>query len=200
MLQSYLNGLFLTAGLIVALGAQNAFVLAQSLRREHHIAAALLCIVCDYLLISIGVLGLAQVLTQSPTLLALARYGGALFLAWYAFQALQRAINPNAMSLANRPSQSLTQVLTLTLAVTLLNPHVYIDTVLLIGSVGAQQKAPYAFIIGASSVSLVWFLTLAFGAAHLAPKLAKPTTWRVIDSVIALLMFYLAAHLLLNPL
>ena len=199
MLQSYLNGFLLTASLIVALGAQNAFVLAQSLRREHHLASALLCIVCDFLLISAGVLGLAQLISKSPELLAIARFGGAAFLFWYGFNALKRAAKPNALIAASQASQSLSKVLLLTLSVTLLNPHVYIDTVLLIGSVGAQQGVPYAFILGATSVSTLWFMSLALGASHLAPRLAKPMTWRVIDCAIGLLMFALASSLLLKP-
>ena len=137
---------------------------------------------------------------QSPAWLALARYGGAAFLAWYGIRALQRSWRPSALDLKAQSAKSLPQVLAMTLGVTLLNPHVYLDTVLLIGSVGAQQSAPGAYILGASLISCLWFLTLALGAARLAPVLAKPKTWRMIDSVLGLVMLYLACQLLFNEL
>lgn len=143
MWQSYSNGLLIAAGLIIALGAQNAFVLAQSLRREHHLPVALLCVVCDALLVAAGVFGLAAVLAQNPILLGVARWGGAAFLLWYGAQALLRASRPQAMGYsADSGPRSRKAVLLAALAVTLLNPHVYLDTVLLIGSLGAQQPAP----------------------------------------------------------
>src|SRR3990167_375641 len=135
MWQSYSNGLLIAAGLIIALGAQNAFVLAQSLRREHHLPVALLCVVCDALLVTAGVFGLAAVLAQSPILLGVARWGGAAFLLWYGTQALLRASRPQALNeLTQTGPRSRRAVLLAALAVTLLNPHVYLDTVLLIGA------------------------------------------------------------------
>lgn len=197
MWQSYSNGLLIAAGLIIALGAQNAFVLAQSLRREHHLPVALLCVICDALLVAAGVFGLAAVLTQSPLLLGIARWGGAAFLLWYGAQALLRASRPQAMGYnADSGPQSRKAVLLAALAVTLLNPHVYLDTVLLIGSLGAQQPVPGAYALGAASASLIWFFCLALGAAWLAPWLARPSTWRVIDLSVALMMFSIAWQLL----
>ena len=200
MWQSYTNGLAITAGLIIALGAQNAFVLAQSLRREHHLPVALLCIVCDALLISAGVFGLATLLLQSELLLGVARWGGAAFLIWYGAQALRRACRPAGLQTETGASRSLRTVLLATLAVTLLNPHVYLDTVLLIGSLGAQQPVPSAYAAGAASASMLWFLCLAFGAAWLAPWLARPLTWRIIDLVVAAMMFAIAWQLIASPL
>lgn len=198
MWQSYLNGLLIAAGLIIALGAQNAFVLAQSMRREHHLSVAALCVVCDALLVSAGVFGLASLLVQNPVLLGIARWGGALFLLVYAGRALLRALRPHALlAQACRP-RSRQAVLLAALAVTLLNPHVYLDTVLLIGSLGAQQAVPGAYAVGAASASLLWFFTLALGAAWLAPWLAKPLTWRLIDLTVALMMFTVAGQLLLG--
>ncbi|PRY64111.1 L-lysine exporter family protein LysE/ArgO [Vreelandella songnenensis] len=196
MWQSYGNGLLVAIGLIMAIGAQNAFVLAQSLRREHHVAVALLCIVCDAALITAGVFGLAHVLTQSPLLLALARWGGAAFLLWYASQALWRACRPQTLQTAEAAPRSRRAVLLAALAVTLLNPHVYLDTVLLIGSLGAQQPLPGAFALGATSGSIIWFSALALGGAWLAPWLARPLTWRLIDIGVALMMFSVALQLL----
>ncbi|WP_226506793.1 LysE/ArgO family amino acid transporter [Pseudomonas sp. MWU16-30317] len=197
MLQSYLNGLLVAAGLIMAIGTQNAFVLAQSLRREHHLPVAALCVVCDALLVTAGVFGLATVLAHSPLLLSIARWGGAAFLLWYASKALRRALSRQSLQEGqNTGVRSLKAVLLSALAVTLLNPHVYLDTVLLIGSLGAQQAAPSAYVAGAASASLLWFFTLALGAAWLAPWLARPATWRLIDLLVAIMMFAVAGQLI----
>ncbi len=199
MWQSYFNGLLVTAGLIIAIGAQNAFVLAQSLRREHHLPVAALCILCDILLVAVGVFGLAAVLAANPLLLAITRWGGVAFLTFYGVIALRRAARPQALR-ENTPSnpRSLRSVLLAALAVTLLNPHVYLDTVLLIGSVGAQQPEPGAYTLGAASASTLWFLLLALGGAWLAPWLARPLTWRLIDLGVAGMMFAIATQLILT--
>ncbi|WP_159974050.1 LysE/ArgO family amino acid transporter [Pseudomonas sp. 8Z] len=196
MWQSYSNGLLVAIGLIMAIGAQNAFVLAQSLRREHHLSVAALCMLCDAVLVAAGVFGLASLLTQSPILLAIARWGGAAFLLVYGGQALLRAMRPQSLQAASNESRSRRAVLLATLAVTLLNPHVYLDTVLLIGSLGAQQTAPGAYAAGAASASVLWFSTLAFAAAWLAPWLAKPLTWRLIDLGVAAMMLAVAVQLI----
>ncbi|GFZ59983.1 Amino acid transporter LysE [Pseudomonas amygdali pv. eriobotryae] len=197
MWQSYLNGLLIAAGLIMAIGTQNAFVLAQGLRREHHVPVAMLCIVCDAILVAAGVFGLANVLAQSPTLLAVARWGGVIFLSWYGLQALRRACSRQSLEhSAAVGRKSLRTVLLSALAVTLLNPHVYLDTVLLIGSLGAQQGVPGAYVAGAASASLLWFSSLALGAAWLAPWLARPATWRMLDVMIAVMMFSVAFQLI----
>jgi L-lysine exporter family protein LysE/ArgO len=197
MLQSYLNGLLIAAGLIMAIGTQNAFVLAQSLRREHHLPVAALCVACDALLVAAGVFGLATVLAHSPVLLGIARWGGAAFLLWYGSKALRRACSRQALEQGGKSgARSLKAVLLSALAVTLLNPHVYLDTVLLIGSLGAQQSAPSAYVAGAASASLLWFFTLALGAAWLAPWLARPATWRLLDLLVAVMMFGVAAQLI----
>ncbi|WP_308364557.1 MULTISPECIES: LysE/ArgO family amino acid transporter [unclassified Microbulbifer] len=197
MWQSYLNGLLLGAGLIVAIGAQNAFVLAQSLRREHHLPVAALCVLCDAVLVSAGVFGLAALLLKSPALLAMARWGGAAFLLWYGLKALLRALRPQGLEgAAEAGPRSRRAVLLTALAVTLLNPHVYLDTVLLIGSLGAQQTEPGAYALGAASASLTWFFGLALGAAWLSPWLARPATWRLLDLGVAIMMFSVAVRLL----
>ncbi|UTW06851.1 LysE/ArgO family amino acid transporter [Pseudomonas benzenivorans] len=199
MWQSYSNGMLVAIGLIMAIGSQNAFVLAQSLRREHHLPVALLCMFCDALLVSAGVFGLAAALSQSPLLLGIARWGGAAFLLWYGAQALLRAWRPQALDAGGQQApRSLRRVLLATLAVTLLNPHVYLDTVLLIGSLGAQQPLPGAYALGAASASMIWFFALALGAAWLAPWLARPTTWRLIDLGVAAMMFAIALQLIID--
>lgn len=199
MWQSYFNGLLVTAGLIIAIGAQNAFVLAQSLRREHHLPVAALCVLCDILLIAVGVFGLAAVLVANPLLLSITRWGGVAFLTFYGVVALRRAARPQALHEdAQRSPRSLRSVLLAALAVTLLNPHVYLDTVLLIGSVGAQQPEPGAYTLGAASASTLWFMLLALGGAWLAPWLARPLTWRLIDLGVAGMMFAIAIQLVLS--
>ncbi|HWT70446.1 MAG TPA: LysE/ArgO family amino acid transporter [Pseudomonas sp.] len=198
MWQSYVNGLLVAFGLIMAIGTQNAFVLAQSLRREHHLPVAALCMLCDAILVAAGVFGLATVLAQNPTLLAVARWGGAVFLIWYGSQALRRAFSKQSLQQGeNQTVRSLRAVMLSALAVTLLNPHVYLDTVLLIGSLGAQQTEPGAYVVGAASASLLWFFTLALGAAWLAPWLARPSTWRILDLLVAVMMFAVALQLIM---
>lgn len=196
MWQSYMNGLLVALGLIMAIGTQNAFVLAQSLRREHHLPVAALCVVCDALLVAAGVFGLAGVLAHNPNLLAVARWGGVVFLLWYASQALRRAFTAQSLGQGEGAGvRSRNAVLLSALAVTLLNPHVYLDTVLLIGSLGAQQTVPGAYVAGAASASLMWFFALALGAAWLAPWLARPATWRLLDLMVAVMMIAVAAQL-----
>ena len=199
MWQSYLNGLLVAFGLIMAIGTQNAFVLAQSLRREHHLPVAAFCVVCDALLVAAGVFGLATLLAQNPVLLGVARWGGAVFLLWYGTQALRRAFSKSSLEQsAGHTARSLKAVMLSALAVTLLNPHVYLDTVLLIGSLGAQQSVPGAYVVGAASASLMWFFTLALGAAWLAPWLARPNTWRVLDLLVAVMMYAVAVQLIVS--
>jgi len=197
MWQSYLNGLLVAFGLIMAIGTQNAFVLAQSLRREHHLPVAAFCVICDALLVAAGVFGLATLLAQNAVLLSVARWGGAVFLLWYGTQALRRAFSASSLEQSTgQTARSLKAVMLSALAVTLLNPHVYLDTVLLIGSLGAQQSVPGAYVVGAASASLLWFFSLALGAAWLAPWLARPGTWRLLDLLVAVMMYAVAVQLI----
>ena len=191
-LEGYLNGLFVGASLIIAIGAQNAFVLGQSLKREHHFSAALLCMIADALLILAGIFGLAVLLEHSTLAMQLARWGGVAFLVGYALLALRRALFPRALQTGEQPARSRGAVLLTTLAVTLLNPHVYLDTVVLIGAVGSQQQAPGIFALGAVSASVLWFSSLALAGSRLSPWLARPATWRIIDAVVAVMMLSVA--------
>ena len=191
---SYLNGLLVALGLIMAIGAQNAFVLAQSLRREHHVSVALVCMTCDAILITAGVFGLAALLQQYPLAMEVTRWGGVLFLVGYSLLALRRAFADQSLvaGAAERPMRARRAVLLTTLAITLLNPHVYLDTMVLIGSIGAQQSWPVWFVAGAASASILWFFSLALGAARLAPMLQRPITWRIIDLLVAVMMLKVA--------
>lgn len=191
---SYLNGLLVATGLIMAIGAQNAFVLAQSLKREHHLSVALVCMTCDAILITAGVFGLATLLQQQPLAMEITRWGGIVFLLSYALLAIRRALGEQALetSTVAQPQRTRRTVLLATLAITLLNPHVYLDTVVLIGSVGAQQSWPIWFAAGAASASMLWFFSLAIGGARLAPLLSRPATWRVMDLLVAAMMLRVA--------
>jgi L-lysine exporter family protein LysE/ArgO len=194
----FAQGLFLGLGLIVAIGAQNAFVLRQGLRREHVGSVVAFCAVADALLITAGVFGMAQALGDRPMLARGLALGGAAFLAVYGWRALQRARQISALDVT-ASGQTLSRVAALAQAAafTLLNPHVYLDTVLLVGSIGAQQPASLQgwFAAGASTASLLWFSALGFGARWLAPWFARPRAWQVLDGLIGLTMWLLSALL-----
>ena len=198
-----LQGFALSLGLIVAIGAQNAFVLRQGLRREHVAAVVLFCAAADALLISAGVFGMAQALGQRPGLARALALLGAAFLAAYGGQALRRARQPQALTAADSacgPGRA--AVLAQAAAFTLLNPHVYLDTVLLVGSIGAQQPGALRgwFVAGACTASLLWFALLGCGARWLAPWFARPRAWQWLDALIGLTMLTLAALLLRHAL
>ena len=198
MLQTYLTGAALGAGLIIAIGAQNAFILALGLKRLHAIKAALVCALADALLIAAGVAGLGSLIAESSLATTVAALGGAAFLIAYAALALRRALRPDALEAQMTERASWPVVLAQTLAVTFLNPHVYLDTVVLLGSISAQYSDDLrpVFAAGAMSASFVWFMALAGGASLLAPYLARPATWRIIDGLTALVMLVIAWRLL----
>lgn len=200
---AFVQGWLMTAGLIVAIGAQNALVLRQGLARLHVGPVVLLCTLSDWLLIALGVFGLGAVVQSSPLLLDGLRFGGAAFLLAYGARAARRAWRADAAALQSTGGAGgLGATLSATLALTYLNPHVYLDTVVLLGSVGAQHPpgGRLAFACGAGLASLMWFATLGYGAAAAARWLQRPAVWRCIDASIALVMFIVAAQLLLNPL
>ena len=191
------TGAALGLTLIVAIGAQNAFVLRQGLRREHVGPIVLLCAACDAVLMCAGVAGLAQLLVQLPQLARVLTAGGVLFLCAYGLRALRRALRPQALQAAGEvPGLTRAQALAQAAAFTLLNPHVYLDTVVLVGSVGAQQGAwRWWFAAGASAASLLWFTALGYGARGLAPLFARPRAWQILDALIGMTMLALAAGL-----
>lgn len=193
-----IQGLALSLGLIVAIGAQNAFVLRQGLRREHVGSIVLLCALVDASLIAAGVLGMAEALGERPGLARALAIVGAVFLAAYGWRSLRRAKAHHSLK-ASAALQSLTlgAALSQAAAFTLLNPHVYLDTVLLVGSIGAQQpeKLRGWFIAGASCSSLLWFGALGFGARLLAPCFASPRAWQILDRLIGVTMLALSALL-----
>ncbi|MBV6658807.1 MAG: amino acid transporter [Devosiaceae bacterium] len=196
--ETFLKGFLLGAGLIIAIGAQNAFILALGLKRQHAMKAALVCAASDTLLIVLGVAGLGALIASNPTATTVAAVGGAAFLLGYAVLALKRAIAPKHLEAAQAPSAKWPVILSQTLAVTYLNPHVYLDTVVMLGAISAQidQTVRPWFAVGAAAASFSWFIALAGGASLLAPYLARPVTWRIIDALTALVMIVIAWRLL----
>jgi L-lysine exporter family protein LysE/ArgO len=198
MLSSAIAGFVASAVLIIAIGAQNAFVLRQGLRREHVLPVVLTCAFSDFALISAGIAGLGAVLTAQPALITVIRWAGAIFLLGYAVLAARRALRPEALDPAAKAPATLRATLLTCLALTYLNPHVYLDTVLLLGSVAQQHASRWAFGLGAAAASLTWFVALGVGARRLAPLLARPSAWRVLDGSIALVMAVLGITLIVQ--
>lgn len=197
MLPAFTKGFALSAGLIIAIGAQNMFVLRQGLKREHVLAIVLFCAAADAALIMAGVSGLGGVLALIPGLSLVLGLGGAAFLGWYGVTALRRAARPSALVVGHEGGLTLGAALAGSAAFTFLNPHVYIDTVMLMGAVGASlppMQRPL-FIGGAALASVTWFSSLGFGARFLAPLFARPAAWRVLDVGIGVMMLALAASL-----
>lgn len=195
----FVQGLALSLGLIVAIGAQNAFVLRQGLRREHVAAVVVFCGLADALLITAGVMGMAQALGERPDIARALALAGAAFLAIYGWQALQRARQTSQLRAEESGSGlSLAGAMAQVAAFTLLNPHVYLDTVLLVGSIGAQHSVSMRpwFVAGASVASMCWFVLLGFGARWLAPWFARPKAWQILDGLIGLTMWTIAGLLL----
>ncbi|MGC5168519.1 LysE/ArgO family amino acid transporter [Luteimicrobium sp. DT211] len=195
-----LSGLAFGLSLIVAIGAQNAFVLRQGVRREHIGTVVLICAASDTALIAAGTAGLGSVVARSGTALEVVRWVGAAVLVGYGIRSALRALprhDPGALHPAGeRPPAALRATVLTALALTWLNPHVYLDTVLLLGSVAAGHGAlRWAFAAGACVGSWLWFTGLGYGARALAPVFAKPAAWRVLDGVIAVVMVLVAVSL-----
>jgi L-lysine exporter family protein LysE/ArgO len=192
---------FLTGlSLIVAIGAQNAFVLRQGIRRHRVLLVVGVCAVSDLVLILAGVAGIGTIVERAPVVLTVVRWFGVAFLLGYGLLAAQRAIRGGHLEAAADRQLSTPAVLATALAFTWLNPHVYLDTVLLVGSIASTHGAPgrWWFGAGAGVASLVWFTALGYGARSLAPIFRRPTAWRVLDAGIAVVMVTLAAMLVLT--
>ena len=217
MLSSIVAGFGLGLSLIVAIGAQNLFVLRQGIRREHAAAVALVCALSDAVLIAIGVSGLGAVLHAVPWLIDAVRWAGAVFLVAYAALAARRALYPTGDALRVADAEAtdtatraapgaadvrvatrtrLAPVVLTCLALTWLNPHVYLDTVFLLGSVASTHgDSRWWFAAGAALASFAWFFSLALGARHLGRWLEAPRAWRVLDGIIAIVMLAIAVSL-----
>ncbi|WP_200933600.1 MULTISPECIES: LysE/ArgO family amino acid transporter [unclassified Arthrobacter] len=184
--------------LIVAIGSQNAFVLRQGIRGEHVAAVVIVCSVSDALLIAGGIAGLGVLIQTSPVVVDVARYAGAAFLVTYGVLAARRAIRPGVLTASgSRKALSAGAALSTVLALTWLNPHVYLDTVLLLGSVANQQEQDLRWWFGAGAIAAsgAWFSALGFGARVLRPFFARPSSWRFLDGLIALVMLTLGLRL-----
>jgi len=192
-----LSGFLTSLALIVAIGAQNAFVLRQGIRGEHVLPVVAVCAIADAVLIAAGIAGLGALVTDHPVVLTVTRYAGAAFLLVLAVGAARRARHPERLDPAADGPAALGAVLTTCLALTFLNPHVYLDTVVLLGSL-AHQHDPAAWVFGAGAVaaSALWFTALGFGATYLRPVFARPRAWQVLDVLIAAVMATLAITLL----
>ncbi len=195
-----LTGLGFGLSLIVAIGAQNAFVLRQGLRREHVGVVVAICAVSDLLLIGAGVAGVGALVERVPPLMLAVRLGGAAFLFGYAILAGRRALRPTRLQAgATDGAATAGRAALAAVALTWLNPHVYLDTVLLLGTIAAGQgDLRWAFGAGAGLGSILWFSALGFGARLLAPLFARPAAWRVLDAVIAVVMATIGVQLLLG--
>ncbi|RDJ00356.1 amino acid transporter [Dyella solisilvae] len=199
---AYLAGLAAGAGLIIAIGAQNAFVLRQGLQRHYIGSVVTVCILADISLILLGVAGMGLAVQQHPGLLQWLRYAGAAFLAAYGMLALHRAWRgESGLQPAGDSNGSRARVVLACVGFTLLNPHVYLDTVVLLGSLSTHYDGGgrWAFAAGASTASVVWFLSLGYGARVLLPVFRSPLAWRLFDVAVALFMLTLAALLLTQP-
>jgi L-lysine exporter family protein LysE/ArgO len=202
ILSDSLTGLVTGLSLIVAIGAQNAFVLRQGLRRAHVGTVVAVCTLSDYALIMAGIAGLGTVIQYAPWAIVAVRWLGAAFLTWYGLASAWRARRPSSLSAGAGPGERMSRGATAgrTLALTWLNPHVYLDTVLMLGSIANAHGASgrWWFGLGACAGSTIWFTGLGFGALLMAPLLARPRAWQILDLVIAATMLAIAAKLALG--
>ena len=196
-MQTFGAGFALGLSLIMAIGAQNAFVLRQGIRRSHVFAVCLTCAFSDAILIGAGVAGFGRLSEAAPWVDPLMRWGGAVFLLAYGARAFHSAWRGGAvLAVAGQGGEALGPVLATCLALTWLNPHVYLDTVVLLGAVAAQYEDRLGFAMGAMSASFVFFFSLGYGARRLAPLFARPQAWRVLDVCVGLLMWIIAFSLI----
>ena len=196
-LAPFLRGLGLGASLIIAIGAQNAYVLRQGLRRDQAALVAAICAACDALLITLGTAGVGSAIAHLPWLARLASVCGAVFLLVYGGMAFRRALHPAALQAASAPATHGSIAVT-TLSVSLLNPHVYLDTVVLVGGISAQYgvHSRLFFALGAVCASCLWFFGLALGAAFLAPLFRRPGAWQVLDCGVGIVMWIITFSLM----
>lgn len=195
-MQAVLTGLLTGFSLIVAIGAQNAFVLRQGLTRSHVFLVVTICALSDALLIALGVLGLGAVIQSLPLLLEIIRWFGVLYLVWFGITSLRKALKTEVLTASEKSVSTAKKAVLTTLSLTFLNPHVYLDTVIFIGGLSHQfGEQTVLFAAGAITASFIWFYSLGFGAKKLSPLMAKPIFWRVLDTLIALIMFGIAISL-----
>lgn len=198
-----IKGFTIGGSLIVAIGAQNAFILKQGLMKNHVFLTAFVCFFFDSILITLGVLGIGAFINQSPLILNTFRFTGAAFLTWYGIQSLRSAFSKKniSQSFTNPPPNRIQTLLSLC-AFTLLNPHAYLDTFVILGGIGAQYptQTHFSFILGALISSFIWFFGISYGASRLSPWFKSPKTWKVLDTLIGIMMLGISISLLFfNP-
>jgi len=192
LIPGFLTGL----SLIVAIGAQNAYVIRQGLLRSHVPLVVAVCSISDALLIYLGTGGLGRIVQSNPDLLALIRWFGVCYLTWFGIKSLRSAFKENQLLAKGQAESSWKTILASVLALTYLNPHVYLDTVIFVGSIANQfESNKWYFALGASAASVLWFSSIGFGAHAASRFMSKPIFWRILDSTIALVMFSIAATL-----
>lgn len=192
----FVSGFLLGLSLIIAIGSQNAFVLKQGLKREHVFLICLFCAVSDALLISAGVAGFGAVTARFPQVVDIAKWAGVIFLLGYGVQSFYASLRlTHALATDGQVVGSLKKALLLCIGFTWLNPHVYLDTLVLVGMVSTGADSKLIFAMGAVSASFVFFFALGYGARLLTPLFAKPKAWNVLDALVGVLMLYLAWHL-----
>lgn len=196
----FIQGFGICAGLIIAIGAQNAFVLAQSIKGEHRFLVAGICSMFDIVLITVGVAGVGALVAMNPLFSKGILWAGAIFLAVYGALALRSAVRGGKLEAADAGESTMKGVVLTTMAVTLLNPHAYLDTVVLMGGLSTQFEGAGKlwFTLGAVSASILWFFTLSMSGRALAPLFRKPIAWRLLDGVICATMWGIAASLVFN--
>ncbi len=196
---TYLSGFSLGLSLILAIGSQNAFVLKQGLKNQHVFIVCLVCAVSDALLISFGVAGFGAIVEKFPQIEQIARFGGVLFLAVYSILSFRSAFTENhALETHVQTKGSLLKVVSVCLAFTWLNPHVYLDTVVLLGSISTQyQPDEMQFAIGAITASFVFFFSLGLGARFLSPLFSRPKSWKILEFIVGVMMATIAISLII---
>jgi L-lysine exporter family protein LysE/ArgO len=199
LLMVFATGFVTSFTLIAAIGAQNAFVLRQGIRREHVLAVVAVCAVSDLLLIVAGIAGFGVIVAAHPDAVLIAKMAGAAFLIGYGLLAARRAFKPGTLTPSDTAPARLAGVLATCLALTFLNPHVYLDTVVLLGALANEHRdGRWLFGVGAATASVVWFTCLGFGARRLSGLFATPMTWRILDGIIAVTMLALGTYLAIS--
>ncbi|QYN47960.1 amino acid transporter [Gilliamella sp. ESL0405] len=197
-----MRGALISASLIIAIGAQNLFVLKQGLLKNHIFFVSAICFICDFTLMSIGILGVGSFISANPLITNILAILGAIFLIWYGYNAFKSALKgTSSMQVESQDNKnnSLMKVVLATLAVTLLNPHVYLDTVVIVGGIAGtlSSEQKMAFLIGAVCVSFLWFFGIGYGARLLTPLFKQKRMWVILDCIVGLVMFYIAYRLIM---
>lgn len=192
LIPGFLTGL----SLIIAIGAQNAFVIRQGLLRQHVFLIVAICAISDTALIFLGTGGLGTLIQGKPSLLEFIRWFGVIYLTWFGIRSIRSAFKTQSLQAGEGSSISKTKIVTTCLALTFLNPHVYLDTVILLGSIANQfDEDRWFFAIGGAIASVVWFTSIGYGARAASRFMSKPVFWKILDSIIALVMFTIAITL-----